>query len=78
MTYVEIVEVSRLIGLHVELRATLYIQLYTWRGQESKQGSHESATAKRVQPRQAQLLPDVLLISPLEHSGWEWLATPKR
>ena len=34
MTYDEIIELSRLIGLRVDFWATLYVQLYAWRGQE--------------------------------------------
>jgi DNA-binding CsgD family transcriptional regulator len=36
MTYDEVVEVSRLIGLHVDFWAVLNVHLYAWRGQESE------------------------------------------
>ena len=47
MTYSEVVEVSSLIGLHVEFWALLYVQLYAWRGQVSE----AQAAAKALRGR---------------------------
>ena len=77
MTYDEIIELSRLIGLRVDFWATLTSSSMHGVARRSKRRQPRKRSVKRVLRRRAQHLPGVLPILPWERLSWEWHAMPK-